>query len=67
VFIIKSAITLATTQGDPKAIGKAKAELTWAIIGFLITVGAIAIIRLAGNLIGYNLLPSTITIDTNLY
>lgn len=66
VFLILSGIKLVTSQGDPKALASAKGKFTWAIVGFILAISAIAIVRLIGNFVGYDLLPNSINIDTTL-
>lgn len=65
LFGLKSGIKLATSQGDPKALASAKSQLTWTILGFILAIGAIAIIRLVASFVGYpNIL--NVEIDTDL-
>lgn len=64
LFGLKSGIKLATSQGDPKALASAKSQLTWTILGFILAIGAIAIIRLVGSFVGYsNILNIEINTD----
>jgi len=64
--VILSGIKLATSQGDPKTLASAKARFTWAILGFIIAIGVIAILRLVGGFVGYDLSPGALNLDTNL-
>ncbi|MFH1565846.1 MAG: hypothetical protein ABIB98_01435 [bacterium] len=66
IFLIRAGVRFTTSQGDPKALMSAKAQLTWAILGFIIAIGAIALIRLMGTLVGVDLLPETINLNTDL-
>ena len=63
--LLTSGIKLATSQGDPKALAAAKARFTWAILGFILAIGAVAAIQLIGNLVGYPELTK-IEINTDL-
>lgn len=45
IFIIIGGIKYITSQGDPKAIAAAKNTILYAIIGFILTIAAFAIIR----------------------
>ncbi len=65
LFGLKSGIKLATSQGDPKALASAKSQLTWTILGFILAIGAIAVVRLVASFVGYsNILD--VKIDTDL-
>lgn len=52
IFIILGGIKYAASGGDPKAVADAQRTLTFAILGFLLAVGAVTIIQFIGRLIG---------------
>jgi hypothetical protein len=51
------AITMATSQGNPEKINEAKEIVTNALIGFVVVVGAGAILFAANGLLGLGLTP----------
>lgn len=57
IFLVLAGIAWATSQGDPKAVQKAQVKLTWAIIGFVIVIGAIAGKVLVESLLGASPTP----------
>jgi len=58
IFVVIAGIKFVTSSGDEKGVASAKAALTYAIIGFAVTVLAFVIMQLVQYFIG-----STIPID----
>lgn len=52
IYLIVGAIRLVTAGGDEKALDQAKKALTYAILGMIVSAGAVFIVDLVGNLIG---------------
>jgi len=52
IWMIISAIRYMAAGGDEKAIEAARGSLTHALLGFVLVLGAYAIINILGNLLG---------------
>ena len=52
IFIILAGFKYVTARGNPAKITEATQALTYAIIGGVLIIGAIAIARIIGNLVG---------------
>ena len=57
IWAIMAGIRLMLAGGDPKATGDARKSLTFAVLGFVIVVGAYAIVTIVQNAIGGLNLP----------
>ena len=57
IWAILSGIRYMSASGDEKAVADARRSLTMAILGFIIVVGAYALIRILGNVIGLEKVP----------
>ena len=55
IWMIISGIRYMTAGGDEKAVASARSALTYAVLGFILILGAYAIIAILGNLLGGNL------------
>lgn len=61
ILIIVGAIQWITSGGDPKAMAKARATLTYAIIGLSLVFMSFLILSVLGRILGINLLNIGIT------
>jgi len=59
IWMIISGIRYMSAGGDEKAVASARSALTYAVLGFILILGAYAIIAILGNLLG------TITVGGN--
>lgn len=57
IWAIMAGVRLMLAGGDPKATGEARKSLTFAVLGFVIVVGAYAIVVIVQNVIGGLNLP----------
>ncbi len=55
IWMIISGIRYMAAGGDEKAIAAARSSLTYAVVGFILILGAYAIIAILGNLLGGDL------------
>ena len=52
IWMIVSGIRYMAAGGDEKAVASARSALTYAVLGFILVLGAYAIINILGNLLG---------------
>lgn len=52
VWMIMSGIKYMSAGGDEKAVAAARSALTYAVLGFILVLGAYAIINILGNILG---------------
>jgi len=52
IWMIVSGIRYMSAGGDEKAVASARSSLTYAVVGFILILGAYAIINILGNILG---------------
>ncbi len=52
IWMIISGIRYMSAGGDEKAVASARSALTYAVLGFILILGAYAVINIIGNLLG---------------
>lgn len=59
LFIVVGGFRMVMSQGNSEALTKAKATITWAIAGVIVSVLAFSIVAIVQNLVGYKGIPTT--------
>lgn len=57
IFLIIGGIMWMTSGGDKEGLAKAKAAITYALLGLVLGLGAFIIVRILSNFFGVELMP----------
>lgn len=59
LFIIVGGFRMVMSQGNSEALTKAKATITWAIAGVIVSILAFSVVAIVQNLVGYKGIPTS--------